>query len=39
MGIQGLGWVRRAWDRYGGSRVGVHGYGGPEMGVKIFGWV
>ena len=49
MSLRDLGWVKRAWDWYGGSKVGVKGqgivwgpkdgYGRPDMGVKGFGWV
>ena len=48
MGKEGLGWVGRAWDSYGGPRVGVQPrnsigtkdeYGGPDMGIQGFGWM
>ena len=40
MGIEGSGWVRRAWDWCGGSRVGVQVYiakemcRGPRIGIE-----
>ena len=42
MGREGLGWVGRAWDSYGGPRVGVQSQGimwGPRMSMECLRWV
>ena len=41
-GYRGSGWLRRAGDWRGASRVDVHGQGivwGPRMGIEDLRWV
>ena len=42
MDLEGLGWVRRAWDCCGMARVGIQGQGivwGPRMSMGCVIWV